>query len=151
MSDSKIVLPAAPAAVSKLYKPFVLQKPGQVVSISGQISDTKGQVSNEATANHAAAAAKQAGLNVCAQINAACGGDLSRFVQLLHLQVMVNSVADFTEAHMVANSVSQLIKDWLLQEGIAEVDTFGTRVAASHTGLPLGVTVEVSCTFVMKG
>ena len=81
-------------------------------------------------------AARQCGLMLIAQIQAALGS-LDRVERIVKLGVFVNSVADFTDQPKVANGASDLM-----------VSAFGeagkhARSAVGVPTLPLGAVVEV--------
>ena len=135
-----IELPDAPAAVAS-YVPFVIT--GPLVFIAGQVTMWNGElkfigrVGEDFTLEEGREAARICGLNLIAQIRAACGGDLDRVKRCVKLTVYVNSTADFTDQPKVANGASDLM-----------VAVFGdagrhTRAAVSAGSLPLGVAVEI--------
>jgi enamine deaminase RidA (YjgF/YER057c/UK114 family) len=117
------------------------------VFISGQIplKDGKpqfiGKVGDGISLEEAQAAAKLCGVNVLAQLSAACDGNLDRVVRCLKLGVFVNAVPDYTQQPEVANGASDLM-----------VAVFGdagkhARAAVGVGSLPRGVAVEVEAVF----
>jgi len=133
--------PAAPAAN---YVPFV--QVGDLVYISGQISMdgnglVKGKLGDGFSLDDAYAAARLCGINLISQVQAACGGDLDRVVQVIKLNGFVNATQDFTDHPKVVNGASDLM-----------VEVFGdqgrhARAAVGSSSLPLGVAVEVEGIF----
>ena len=129
--------PAAPVAN---YVPYV--RVGDLVHISGQVSidpqgGIKGVVGEAVDLASAQAAARLCGINLLAQMRAACGGDLSRVRRVVKLNGFVQAGPDFVDIPQVLNGASDLM-----------VAVFGDagRHARSAVGvyrLPLGFAVEV--------
>lgn len=134
-----IELPAAAAPVAN-YVPFV--RSGDVVHISGQVSrdaagGVTGTVGVEVDADTAYRAARICGVNLIAQIKAACDGDLERVVRVIKLGGFVQAGPQFFDIPQVINGASDLM-----------VEVFGDagRHARSAVGvyrLPLNFAVEV--------
>lgn len=144
LAAMNIVLPQ-PAAPVASYVPYVIT--GNTVFISGQLpmKDGKpgylGKAGKEVTVEQAQEAAALCGINLLAQLKAACGGDLSRVRQCVKLGVFVASAPGFTDQPKVANGVSDLM-----------VGVFGdagkhARAAVGVAELPFGVAVEVDGIF----
>ena len=139
IAELGIVLPEPARAVAN-YVPFV--RTGDLVHISGQLSNdasggVKGTVGVDVTPGQANAAARLCGVNLLAQIKAACDGDLSRVVRVVKLGGFVQAGPDFEAIPAVINGCSDLM-----------VEVFGDagRHARSAVGvyrLPLGFAVEV--------
>lgn len=134
----EIPTPVAPVAN---YVPFV--KTGNLVSISGQIPMQDGKLAFEGTVNDtvstedARAAARLCGLNIIAQIKAACDGDLNRVTRIVKLGGFVNGTDGFGGQPQIINAASDLM-----------VEVFGdsgrhSRSAVGVNGLPLNVPVEI--------
>jgi enamine deaminase RidA (YjgF/YER057c/UK114 family) len=134
-----VVLPEPVAPVAN-YVPFV--QSGSLVHISGQISTDasggiKGTVGTEVDLERAQAAARLCGINLIAQMKAACGGDLDRVKRVVKLGGFVQAGPDFFDIPKVLNGCSDLM-----------VEVFGDagRHARSAVGvyrLPLNFAVEV--------
>jgi enamine deaminase RidA (YjgF/YER057c/UK114 family) len=134
-----IVLPE-PAAPVANYLPFV--QAGDLVHIAGQVSrdedgGVKGVVGVDVDMDGARLAARLCGINLIAQMKAACGGDLSRLVRVVKLAGFVQAGPDFFDIPQVVNGCSDLM-----------VEAFGDagRHARSAVGvyrLPLNFAVEV--------
>jgi enamine deaminase RidA (YjgF/YER057c/UK114 family) len=122
------------------YVPFV--RSGNLVHISGQVSvdasgGIKGVVGQEVDVETARAAARLCGVNLIAQMKAACDGDLSRVVRVVKLGGFVQAGPDFVDIPQVVNGASDLM-----------VEAFGDagRHARSAVGvyrLPMNFAVEV--------
>lgn len=144
LKDLGISLPAPPAPVAS-YVPTV--KTGNLVFISGQIPLTSdglkyvGIVGKELSQDDGKAAARLCGINLLAQLKAACDGDLDRVTRCVKLSVFVNAVPGFTQHPEVANGASDLM-----------VEVFGdagkhTRAAMGAGSLPRNVACEVEAIF----
>jgi enamine deaminase RidA (YjgF/YER057c/UK114 family) len=140
LADLGIRLPE-PAAPVANYVPFV--RSGALVHISGQVSrdaeggGVTGTVGVEIEMEAAVAAARLCGINLIAQMKAACGGDLSRVKRVVKLGGFVQAGPDFYAIPQVINGASDLM-----------VAAFGDagRHARSAVGvykLPLNYSVEV--------
>ena len=129
--------PAAPVAN---YVPFV--RVGDLVYISGQVSldaagGVRGVVGEDVEPERARAAARLCGINLIAQMRAACDGDLSRVRRVVKLGGFVQAGPTFFEIPQVVNGASDLM-----------VEVFGDagRHARSAVGvyrLPMNFAVEV--------
>ena len=133
--------PVAPVAN---YVPFV--QSGSQVFISGQVSVgpnglVSGTLGTDMDVAAGQAAARLCGINLIAQLKAACGGDLTRMKRVVKLGGFVAAVPGFTDIPLVINGCSDLM-----------VDVFGdpgrhARSAVSCPVLPLGAAVEVDGVF----
>ena len=122
------------------YVPFV--RAGDLVHISGQVSvdaggGIRGTVGEEVDLETAKAAARLCGINLIAQMKAACEGDLDRVVRVVKLGGFVQAGENFLEIPQVVNGASDLM-----------VEAFGdagkhARSAVGVYRLPLGFSVEV--------
>jgi enamine deaminase RidA (YjgF/YER057c/UK114 family) len=134
-----IELPQPVAPVAN-YVPFV--RSGNLVNISGQISiaadgGIKGTVGVDVDLETAQKAARLCGINLLAQMKAACEGDLDRVVRVVKLGGFVQAGPDFIDIPKVVNGCSDLMVEVLGDAG---------RHARSAVGvykLPLGFAVEV--------
>lgn len=147
ISDLGINLPT-PAAPVANYVGFV--KYGNMVSISGQIPIENGElkyvgkVGSQISLEEAQKAARLCAINVLAQLNVACGGDINIVKQCVKLGIFVNGEADFTQHPQVANGASDLIAEIFGDSGKH------SRAAVGSGSLPLGVAVEVDALFEIK-
>ena len=139
LNELGVVLPQPVAPVAN-YVPFV--RSGNLVHISGQISldasgGVKGTVGVDVDLETAQAAARLCGINLLAQMKAACDGDLDRVVRVVKLGGFVQAGPDFIDIPKVVNGCSDLMVEVLGDAG---------RHARSAVGvyrLPLGFAVEV--------
>ena len=136
-------LPDAPAPAAN-YVPFVVS--GSIVYVSGQISQDsngliKGKLGDSLEVGAGAAAAKTCALSLLAQVEKACGGDLSHLKRVLKLTGFVNSTPDFTQQPAVINGASDILVEILGDAGRH------ARSAVSAASLPLGVAVEIEGIF----
>lgn len=144
LKELGITLPVPPAPVAS-YVPAV--KSGTLVFLSGQIPATAeglqfiGIVGQELSVEDGKAAARLCGINLLAQIKAACDGDLDRVKRCVKLSVFVNAVPGFTQHPEVANGASDLM-----------VEVFGehgkhARAAVGAGSLPRNIACEVEAIF----
>jgi enamine deaminase RidA (YjgF/YER057c/UK114 family) len=142
----KIELPQ-PAAPAANYVPYVIS--GNLVFVAGQITIWNGEVrylgriGETLSVEDGVAAARLCGLNIIAQVRAACGGNLDRVKRCVKLGGFVNCTPSFTEQPKVINGASDLM-----------VEVFGeagkhARFAVGANVLPRGVAGEVDAIFEM--
>ena len=115
---------------------------GDLLFVSGQLSIgpdglVTGKLGADMDVTQGKAAAAHAALLVLAQVVHAGGVPLERIARVVKLSVLVNSTADFTEHHIVANGASDLIGAILGDKGAH------TRAAFGVAALPLGAAVEI--------
>ncbi len=143
LQEMGIELPTPPAPVAS-YVPFVSS--GGIVYVSGQVSvdasgGIKGKLGADIEVEEGQAAARLCGLNLLAQIKAACDGDLDRVRRVVKLGGFVNVTPDFAPIPQVINGCSDLM-----------VAVFGdagkhARSAVGVANLPLDFAVEVDGIF----
>jgi enamine deaminase RidA (YjgF/YER057c/UK114 family) len=146
LSELGVVLPAPPAPVAT-YVPFVAA--GGLVHISGQISTAadggiKGKLGAGLSLEQGLAAARLCGINLLAQLKAACGGDLDRVARVVKLNGFVNVAPDFDAIPAVVNGASELFAAVFGEAGKH------ARSAVGVANLPLGFAVEVDGVFVLS-
>ena len=139
LAELGIELPKPTAPVAN-YVPFV--RHGDMVQISGQLSNdasggVRGTIGVDVGLEDARRAARLCGLNLLAQLQAACGGDLDRVERIVRLGAFVQAGPAFLEIPQVVNGCSDLM-----------VEVFGdagqhARSAVGVYRLPLGFAVEV--------
>ncbi len=139
LAAAGVVLPQPNPPVAN-YVPFV--RVGDLVHISGQVSidasgGIKGVVGDDVDAETARRAARLCGINLIAQMRAACEGDLDRVTRVVKLGGFVQVAAGFFEIPQVVNGCSDLM-----------VEAFGDlgRHARSAVGvyrLPMNFAVEI--------
>ncbi|WP_339747293.1 RidA family protein [uncultured Maricaulis sp.] len=145
LTELGITLPEPVAPVAN-YVPFV--RSGDQVYVSGQVSVgpnglIKGTLGLDMDVAAGQAAARLCGINLIAQLKAACGGDLARLKRVVKLGGFVAAVPGFTDIPQVINGCSDLM-----------VAVFGdagrhARSAVSCPVLPLGAAVEIDGVFVI--
>ena len=143
LAELGIELPNPPAPAAN-YVPFV--QVGDFVYVSGQISMdanglVKGKLGDGFSVDDAYAAARLCGINLIAQIRAACDGNLDRLVRVVKLNGFVNATQDFTDHPKVINGTSDLMVEVFGEQGRH------ARAAVGSSSLPLGVAVEVEGIF----
>lgn len=143
LAELDLSLPEPMAPVAN-YVPYVIT--GNQVFISGQISKVghetvMGRLGDGLTVEQGQYAARLCGLNIVAQLKAACGGDLSRVQRIVKLGGFVQATPNATDAAIpqIINGCSDLM-----------VALFGevgrhARFAVSAPSLPLDVAVEIDC------
>ncbi|MCA8889815.1 MAG: RidA family protein [Parvularculaceae bacterium] len=139
LAELGVKVPAAVPPVAT-YVPFV--QSGDLVFISGQISIAdgaliKGTLGDDLSLEDGVAAARACAINLIAQMNAACDGDLDRVKRIVRLGGFVSCTAEFTDQPKVINGASDLM-----------VEVFGDagkhcRAAVGAPSLPLGAAVEI--------
>ena len=139
-----IELPQPSAPIAN-YVPYTVS--GSLVFVSGQICVWNGErrhvgkLGGGIYVEEGRQAARLCGLNVLAQLKAACGGDLDRVRRCLRLGGFVNCTPEFADMPQGVNGASDLM-----------VEVFGdagrhARAAVGNSSLPGGVAVEVEATF----
>ena len=139
LTAAGVTLPTPIAPVAN-YVPFV--RSGSQLFISGQVSidaggGVRGVVGEDVDLDQAIAAARICGINLLAQMKAACDGDLERVVRVVKLGGFVQAGPAFFNIPKVVNGCSDLM-----------VEAFGDagRHARSAVGvyrLPMNFAVEV--------
>lgn len=144
LAELGLTLPQA-AAPAANYVPYV--QSGNLVFVSGQITlkdgalQYVGRVGQDFTTEQAYEAAKLCGLNLIAQVKAACGGDLDRVKRVVRLGGFVNCTSEFTDQPKVINGASDLMAQVFGDKGKH------ARAAVGVNTLPLGVAVEIEGVF----
>jgi enamine deaminase RidA (YjgF/YER057c/UK114 family) len=143
LAELGITLPEAPMPAAN-YVPFV--QTGNLVFISGQVANGPGglmigKLGAGYGIEDGQAAARACGLNLIAQLKAACDGDLDRVTRVVKLNGFVNCTQEFADHPKIVNGASDLM-----------VEVFGdkgrhARAAVGSSSLPFGVAVEVEGIF----
>ena len=147
LAELGLTLPQA-AAPAANYVPYV--QSGNLVFVSGQITlkdgalQYVGRVGEDFTTEEAYEAAKLCGLNLIAQVKAACGGDLGKVKRVVRLGGFVNCTSNFTDQPKVINGASDLMAHVFGDKGKH------ARAAVGVNTLPLGVAVEIDGVFEVK-
>jgi enamine deaminase RidA (YjgF/YER057c/UK114 family) len=144
-----IELPEAPAPVAN-YVGWV--RTGNLVFVAGQgpivngVLKYVGRVGSDLTIEEGRAAARLCALNILAQLEAACDGDLDRVVRCVKLGGFVNSAPDFFEQPKVVNGASDLMVEVFGEAGRHARFAVGTSVLPFSV-LPFNIAVEVDAHF----
>jgi enamine deaminase RidA (YjgF/YER057c/UK114 family) len=139
LAAAGIQLPTPNAPVPN-YVPFV--RVGELVHISGQVSvdasgGVRGVVGEDVDFDTAVRAARICGINLLAQMKAACEGDLERVVRVVKLGGFVQAGPGFFDIPKVVNGCSDVMVEAFADAG---------RHARSAVGvyrLPMNFAVEV--------
>lgn len=133
-----ITLPPATAPVAA-FVPWV--RCGHMLFVSGHIAkkDGKpwcGQLGVSLTTEEGQRAARQVAIDLMGTLHAA-SGDLRQVKRIAKLLVLVNSGANFTEQHLVANGASELFQQVFGERGAHARSAFGV------SQVPFGSCVEI--------
>ena len=137
-----VVLPPAPKPVGN-YVPAV--RTGNLIFTSGPLPIANGtllhsgKVPDAVSLESAQACAHQACLNALAAVRTLTGS-LDEIVQIVRLNVFVNSSSSFAEQAKVANGASEFLVCLLGEQGRH------ARIAVGVNALPLNAPVEVEVT-----
>ena len=145
LAELGLVLPA-PAASAANYVPYVVS--GNLVHVSGQIPVLEGEIRFKGKLGQGGLgvedgyqAARLCGINLIAQVRAACEGDLDRVVRVVKLGGFVACTPDFTDHPKVVNGASDLMAEVFAEKGRH------ARFAVGAPSLPLDIAVEVDGLF----
>ena len=147
LSKLGLTVPAAAAPVAN-YVGYTVS--GRTVYVSGQLPfrDGKlayaGKLGDGVSLEEGYDAGRLCGLNILAQLKAACEGDLDRVSRVLRLGGFVNSTPTFVDAPRCINGASDLM-----------VAVFGdsgrhARAAVNVPSLPAGAAVEIDAVIELK-
>ncbi len=137
--------PANPVAN---YVPYIIA--GNLVFISGQVPFVDGKIQyagklgDNISIDDAQKASRLCGLNLLAQLQNACHGDLDRVKQVVKLNGYVNGTPKFTDQALVLNGTSDLMFEIFQERGKH------ARAAVGCIALPFGASVEVDGIFEIK-
>lgn len=144
LASQGIVLPQA-ASPAANYVPYVIS--GKQIAVAGQIPFWNGEltglgkVGRDMTTEDGANIARICGLNLIAQLKAACEGNLDRVARVVKLGGFVNCTEEFCDHPEVINGASNLMVDVFGDKGTH------SRFAVGVNSLPRGVAVEVDGIF----
>ena len=137
-----ITIPEAANPVAN-YVPYTIT--GNLIFISGQIPFVDGKIQyagklgENISIDDAQKAARLCGLNLLAQLQNACHGDLDQIKQVAKLNGYINGTPNFTDQALVMNGTS-------MYEVFQEKGRHA-RAAVGCASLPLGASVEVDGIF----
>ncbi|WP_338001266.1 RidA family protein [Pseudomonas brassicae] len=114
---------------------------GHLLFLSGHIARQQGapwvgQLGRELDTATGAQAARAVAIDLLGTLHAATG-DLNRIAKVVKLMCLVNSAANYTEQHLVANGCSNLLAEVLGERGQHARSAFGA------SQIPLGACVEI--------
>jgi enamine deaminase RidA (YjgF/YER057c/UK114 family) len=120
--------PAIPAAA---YVPFV--RSGELVFLSGHLAKKNsrvwvGRLGNDMTTAQGAEAARAIAVDLLGTLHKAIG-DLNLVSRIVKLTSMVNSAAEFSEQHLVANGASDLLVEVFANSALSESHSFHWALA----------------------
>jgi len=115
---------------------------GNMVFLSGHIARKNGKpwvgrFGENLTTEEGQEAARSAAIDLMANLQEACGGDLCRIRRIVKLMSLVNSTSDFTEQHLVTNGASELLVDVFGEQGRHARSAFGVAQ------IPFGACLEI--------
>lgn len=123
---------------------------GNTIIISGQLPIQsgevmyKGKLGKDIDLKVGQDAARLCALNIIAQLNIACEGDLTRVQKCLRLGGFVNATDIFTDHPKVINGAS----DFMVEVFGADIGRHA-RAAVGVSSLPLGAAVEIEALFLI--
>ena len=130
------------------YIPYVRSQNLLFVAGQGPMSDggpgSIGKVGGEISEEAAYDAARLTGLNLIAQANHACEGDLDRVVRCIRLFGLINAVPGFTDLPQVMNGASDLMVEVFGDRGRHARSTIGA------VALPHDMTIEIDGIFAIE-
>ena len=142
-----LALPPAPAPAAN-YVPYLLT--GNLLFVAGQAPvrngkpEFVGRVGDAVSPQNAQAAAQLCGLNVLAQVKAACGGDWSRVVRCVRVCGYISASAEFYDYPQVLDGCSNLMVDALGDAGKH------VRTVMGVSGLRANVPIVVDAIFEIR-
>ena len=133
ISLPQVTLPVA------AYVPFV--RSGNQLLLSGHIARKDGmpwtgQLGTGVTTEQGKAAARSIAIDLIGTLHAATG-DLNKVARIVKLMVLVNSVSNYHEQHLVADGASQLFKEGFGERGAHARSAFGVAQ------IPFGSCIEI--------
>lgn len=139
-----IALPQPPVPVAS-YVGFVRE--GNLVFVSGQLPFVDGKLARTGllgrgvSIEEGAAAARICAINLLAQANAACDGNLERIRRCVRIGGFVACTPDFADHPKIVNGASDLLAEVLAEKGQH------ARTSVGVASLPLNACVEVEAVF----
>jgi len=123
------------------------RRSGSVVQLSGQGPILQngdgifGKIGRELTLEDGVRASRITALNMLAQANVICEGDLGRIVQWIKITAYVNCTDDFFDQPAVVDGASNLLYEVFGDVGLA------ARAAVGVNALPMNTPVEIQAEF----
>ncbi len=147
LTELGIALPAAPTPAAN-YLPWTIT--GNQLWIAGQAPiregkyDYIGRVGKDVTTQDAHAAARLCGINLLAQVKAACKGDWLRVVKAVRICGYISAAPDFFEFPKVLDGCSDLVVEVLGDAGKH------VRTVMGVSGLRFNVPIVVDAVFEIR-
>src|SRR5690606_22745697 len=113
---------------------------GQIPIVDGQVLHC-GKLGEDIDIEQGARAARQALVNLVAQVKHACGGDLGRVVRVVRLGGFIAATSDFSQHAQVMNGASDLAVEIFGEPGKHARSTVGVA------SLPANACVEIEGVF----
>ena len=142
LAELGIVLPE-PSRPRASYLSYVVT--GNLVYVSGQLSDRKGKVGSDLSVDEGYQAARHCAINLLPHLKSACNGDLDRVVRCVEIGGFVNSAPNFYDHPKVLNGASDLLFEVFGEAGRH------TRFAVGVAAIPFNHAVEVKGVFEVSG
>ena len=145
LTELGISLPTAAAPIAN-YVPFV--RTGSLLVVSGQLSAglqgvLTGKLGGGVSIEDGQKAARQAAINVLAQIQAATG-DLDKVTRVVRLGGFINCTPDFADAAKVMNGASDLMVQVFGDKGRHSRSTIGVAALPANAVVEVEALVEVA-------
>ena len=119
------------------------KRSGDLLFVSGRVSELRGEVGRDITKAEAYEAARQTVLTILASVKQDIG-DLDLIVSIDRMQGFVRSAADFTEQPQVIDGASDLLIDIFGENGRH------ARTATGAAQLPYGASIQLDMTFRLR-
>ena len=133
LEDMGLALPLPKAPVANYLG---TKRSGNLLFVSGRVSEKRGRVSTDVSQEEAKLAARDTMLDVLAIIKADIG-DLDEIISILKLQGFVNSAASFNALPQVIDGASELLIALYGESGRH------ARTATGAAQLPYGATIQL--------
>ena len=147
LAAAGITVPSPVAPIAN-YVPFV--RTGSQVYISGQVSldgsgGITGTVGTDVDMETAVKAARLCGINLIAQMKAACDGDLDRVARVVKLGGFVQAGPDFYDIPGVLNGCSDLMVEAFGDAGRHSRAAVGVYKLPRNFSVEVDAVVEIAC------
>lgn len=147
LENMGINLPEPVAPVAN-YVPYT--QSGNLYSISGQIPlkdgalPYTGKVGVDISLEKGQEAARLCAINIIAQINNLCGGDLNKVNRIVKLGVFINCDNGFGDQPEVANGASDLMVEVFGDKGKHSRSAVGTNALPRNVSVEIDALVDIS-------
>jgi len=141
LEDMGLALPLLKAPLANYLG---TKRSGNLLFVSGRVSELCGQVGTDVSGEEAKIAARDAMLDLLAIIKADIG-DLDKIVSILKLQGFVNSATSFTAQPRVIDGASELLIALYGESGKH------ARTATGAAQLPYGASIQLDMVVELRG